>query len=460
MTILASLIERAEKAIPILPVTASGYAEWLPQATPAHRAWLAATGFTAAPGKLALVPDSDGTIALALYGVTDVAERWAFAALPGLLPAGQYCLEGLDDPTAASRAALAFALGLYRFDRYKKAAKPAAELVWPDKADRAEVTAATEAIALVRDLINIPANDLGPAELAAAAQALAARCGAEYREIVGDELLQQNYPAIHMVGVGSPRAPRLIDLRWGDPAHPALTLVGKGVVFDTGGLDIKPSSAMNTMKKDMGGAAHALGLAQMIMALGLKVRLRVLVPAVENSVSGRAMRPGDIMTTRAGLTVEVGNTDAEGRLVLADALAEACTEKPQAIIDFATLTGAARVALGPELPAMFCNDEPTAAALIAAGERQQDPFWRLPLWQTYAANMEGKISDLNNDSGSSFAGAIHAALFMEKFIQPGQAWVHFDVFGWNPTARPARPFGGEAFVLHACLEYVREVASR
>jgi leucyl aminopeptidase len=455
MTITDTLIERAEKAIPILPVTVETYTEWLKTAGPLHRTWLAANGFTGAPGKLALLPDRSGGIAQGLYGVKDVMERWAFAALSSQLPAGQYRLAGLDDPIAATRAALAFALASYRFDRYKSAAKPAAELVWPAAADRAAVEAAAEAIVLVRDLVNTPANDLGPADLAGAAKDLAQRYGAKFSEIVGDDLLAQNYPAIHMVGVSSPRAPRLLDLRWGDPAHPMVTLVGKGVVFDTGGLDIKPSSGMNIMKKDMGGAAHALALAQMIMALNVPVRLRVLIPAVENSVSGRAMRPGDIMNTRAGLTVEVGNTDAEGRLVLADALAEACVEKPKVIIDFATLTGAARVALGPELPAMFCNDEPTAAALIAAGENQQDPFWRLPLWQNYAANMEGKISDLNNDAASSFAGAIHAALFMERFVKPGQPWVHFDVYAWNPTARPARPFGGEAFVLHACLEFVR-----
>jgi leucyl aminopeptidase len=321
--------------------------------------------------------------------------------------------------------------------------------VWPDAADRAAVQRTAEAIYLVRDLINLPANDLGPAELADAAEKLARRHKAKCRVIVGDELIEAGYPAIHAVGRASVRAPRLIDLTWGRKSHSKVTIVGKGVCFDSGGLDIKPSSGMLLMKKDMGGAAHALGLAHMIMAAGLPVRLRVLVPAVENMVSGDAFRPLDVLRTRKGLTVEVGNTDAEGRLILCDALAEACREKPALLVDFSTLTGAARVALGPDIPAMFSNDDALADDLAAAGRAVSDPVWRLPLHQPYRKGLDSKVADIGNVASGGFAGAIVAGLFLEAFVEPGIPWAHFDLSAWNFSARPGRPEGGEALALRA-----------
>jgi leucyl aminopeptidase len=444
------LVDKAPNAIPVTPVEQASYKAVRDSLEKRQQAWLAATGFEAKPGKVAFLPGADGSLERVLLGVKPGA-RWTFASLPAHLPKGVYTIEGLD-ADAATRAAIDWALGGYKFDRYRQHDAAQATLAWPETADRAYATAAIEAISLVRDLVNTPANDLGPAELAAAAEALAGHHGATFTTVSG-AALEKEYPAIHAVGFGSPRAPCLIDFSWGYPAHPKLTLVGKGVCFDTGGLDLKPSSGMLIMKKDMGGAAHALGLAHLIMSLGLKLRLRVLIPAVENSTSGRAMRPGDIFKTRKGLTVEIGNTDAEGRVVLADALEEASRETPQAIIDFATLTGAARVALGPELPAYFCNDEAMAQAMLAAAVATDDPFWRLPLWQNYAADVDSKIADVNNNVSNGFAGSIYAALFLERFVGKDIPWAHFDVYAWNAKPRPGRPEGGEAFALHACYAY-------
>jgi len=355
---------------------------------------------------------------------------------------------------AATRAALGWALDTYVFDRYREKVRPSAELVWPARADRAAVLRRAGGVGLVRDLVNTPSADMGPAELAAAARKLArefkARCGIT----VGGDLLKKGYPMIHAVGRASDRAPRLIDLTWGRPRDPKVTLVGKGVCFDSGGLDLKGAQGMKQMKKDMGGAAQVLGLARMIMMAGLPVRLRVLIPAVENSVSGNAFRPLDVLKSRKGLTVEIGNTDAEGRLVLADALAEAVSEAPDLVLDFATLTGAARVALGPGLPAMFCNDDALAGELETAGRRDADPVWRMPLFEPYRRTLESKVADLNNIGDMPQGGAITAALFLEAFVASDIPWAHFDVYAWNAARRPGRPEGGEAMAIHAAFEVI------
>ena len=363
-------------------------------------------------------------------------------ALAAALPAGVYTLaSGFEDPAAA---ALAFALGSYRFGRYRARKKPEPRLVLPGGVDAAEIGRIADAVFLARDLVNTPANDLGPAEIADAVRALADRHGAAYSEVVGADLIARNFPLIHAVGAASPRAPRLAELVWGDPAHPKVTLVGKGVAFDTGGLNIKPDAAMLLMKKDMGGAAAAIALAHMVMDAGLPVRLRLLVAAVENAIAGEAFRPGDVYTSRKGITVEIGNTDAEGRLILADALALADEEAPEVIVDFATLTGAARVALGPDLPPLYCDDDGFAAELMRHGTAVGDPLWRLPLWRSYEKMLDSKIADVNHISGGPFAGSITAALFLSRFVEKAGTWAHLDVYGWTPAAKPGRPEGGEA----------------
>ncbi len=456
MTDFPPLVEPGADSVPVFHLSVESYRPWLSAAGSAHRPWLESIGYAPKPGRIALLPGPDGALAAVLMTVAKSPGRWGWAALPGQLPAGTYRLEGVPEDSA-DHAALSWALGHYRFDRYKKLEAPQAKLVWPEGADRDHVTAAIEAVFLIRDLISTPANDMGPAEIEAAARTVAGKFGVEVTVTQG-EALEREYPTVHAVGVGSPRAPRMIDFIWGDPAHPKVTLVGKGVAFDTGGLDIKPADNMLTMKKDMGGAAHVLGLAHMIMALGVKVRLRVLIPAVENSISGRAMRPLDVIKTRAGLTVEVGNTDAEGRLILADGLADACSEDPALLFDFATLTGAARVALGTEIPAFLCNDDKIADALAEASKSEHDPLWRLPLYQPYAADLEGKVADLSNIVPGAFAGAIYAGLFLERFVKDGIRWAHFDVYGWNAKSRPGRPEGGEAYALHACFKVIRNLA--
>ncbi|MGH9320777.1 MAG: leucyl aminopeptidase family protein, partial [Vicinamibacteria bacterium] len=365
----------------------------------------------------------------------------------------------------AEAAALGFALGTYRFERLRKSSekeKELARLAWPEGSDRKRVTSAAEATMLVRDLINTPASDLGPAELASAAEDVAKKYQGALRVIVGDALLEQGYPAIHAVGraAAPDRAPRLIDVTFGEPSLPKVTLVGKGVCFDSGGLDLKPANNMKLMKKDMGGGAHVLGLASMIGDAGIPVRLRVLIPAVENSVSGSALRPLDVVRTRKGTTIEIGNTDAEGRVVLADALAEASSESPALLLDFATLTGAARVALGAELPALFCNDEPTAAALVAKAEAESDPLWRMPLFKPYRKQIESKVADLTNSTDSPLAGAITAALFLQEFVSAGIPWAHVDLMAWNTSSRPGRPEGGEAMGMRAAYAVIEERFSR
>jgi leucyl aminopeptidase len=379
---------------------------------------------------------------------------WALAGLSETLPEGNYRLEGVPKGGDPSQVALGWALGTYAFTRYHERKAGKARLVWPEGADHGLVERLAGAIFLARDLVNTPASDMGPAELAAAAVQVAETAGARHRVVAGDALLAENYPTIHAVGRASERAPRLVDIVWGAEDAPKVTLVGKGVCFDSGGLDLKTAAGMRMMKKDMAGAAIMLGLARAIMQAGLRLRLRVLLPLVENAVSGNAMRPLDIVRTRKGITVEIGNTDAEGRLILCDALAEASTERPEMLVDAATLTGAARVALGPELPALFCNDDKLAAGLLAAGAAEDDPLWRMPLWRPYRKLIDSKVADVNNVSESPHAGAITAALYLQEFVDPGIPWAHIDVMAWNTRSRPGRPEGAEAQTLRALYAHI------
>ena len=433
------------KTVPIIPIEKDVFDAWRADQPEATRAWMKSTGFKAAPRSLSFVSGENGSLGSVLLGTEAHDDFWAYADLPGRLPEGTYRIDARMDRAAATGAALGWAMGCYAFDRYvAKSAAPAPALVWPEGANRAHVRAAAEATTAVRDLINTPAGDMGPAELAAAARRVAETGGVKTTEIKGAVLLRRGYPTIHAVGRASANAPRLIDLRWGRTGAPRVTLIGKGVCFDSGGLDIKPAQGMLRMKKDMGGAAHVLGLAQMIMATGIDVRLRVLIPAVENSISGDALRPLDVIKTRSGITVEVGNTDAEGRLIMCDALTEAETERPELLIDCATLTGAARMALGAELPAFFCNNDALAEELSRAGESVSDPLWRLPLWQPYRRMLDSKTADINNVSEGGMAGAITAALYLQEFVNRETPWIHLDIMAWNLTARPGRPVGGEA----------------
>ena len=442
-------------AVPVVAVGQGEYDAWLEAQPRATRNWLGDTDFRPESGGVGLVPGKAGRLALVVLGTGEEAPGlWTYAGLPARLPEGAYRLEQPGAPDIAGKSALGWALGSYAFTRYRSADKGFADLVWPEGADVAAVSRAAMATGLVRDLVNTPAGDLGPAELAEAARALAEECGAAFTVIVGEALLEKNYPAIHAVGRAAAQAPRLIDLQWGEADAPKLTLVGKGVCFDSGGLDLKPASAMKTMKKDMGGAAHVLGLASMIMRAGLDVRLRVLIPAVENAVSANAYRPLDVVPTRKGVTIEIGHTDAEGRVVLADALAEASSENPDLLIDFATLTGAARVALGPELPAMFTDDDALADAFIAGAAAEEDPLWRLPLWRPYRKLIDGKMADLTNSADTPHGGAITAALFLAEFVDRQIPYAHFDVMAWNPAARPGRPEGGEAMAMRAAYAVI------
>ncbi len=442
----------AAPAVPIRAVAASEFAGFVASVDGLSAVWIAANNFTATAGAVLLVPASDGSLASVLLGLGDPAadprSALLHGKLPRELPAGVYRLEsGFHDPAAA---ALAFALGAYRFTRYRGGAS-GPSLVIPDNVDASSIEAIAEGIWLARDLINTGPNDMGPAELAAAAKDLAGRHDGKYSEVVGGALLSANFPMIHAVGIAAApsRAPRLIDFSWGDPAHPKVTLVGKGVCFDTGGLDIKPASGMLLMKKDMAGAANILGLSHMIMATRLPVRLRVLIPAVENAISAAAFRPGDVLASRKGLTVEIGNTDAEGRLVLADALTLASEESPEIVVDLATLTGAARTALGPEIVPFYTLDDTLASDLTKAATVVSDPLWRMPLWPPYMAMLDSKVADINNAGSAPFAGSITAALFLSRFVPPEVSWLHADIYGWNPATKPARPEGGEAQAIRA-----------
>jgi leucyl aminopeptidase len=448
-------------ATPAIPITFASKASWqaisceLP--APA-RQFAAANGFTAKPGACLALPAADGKIAGVLFGLEDEASKsrdlFRPGTLPSLLPVGVYRFA--NAPHDVRLAALAFALGCYRFDRYRKADASEVRLVPPDGIDIADVARMADGAMLARDLINTPANDMGPAELELAARSLAKRFGASLTAIVGDDLLTENFPLIHAVGMASHRPPRLIDLLWGDPGHPKVTLVGKGVCFDSGGLDIKPPSGMLLMKKDMGGAANVLALAQMVMDAKLKVRLRVLIPAVENAVAGNAFRPLDIFPSRAGITVEIGNTDAEGRLVLADALALADEEAPDLLIDMGTLTGAARVALGPDLVPFYTPDERLASDLARCAVFENDPLWRMPLWPAYDSWLDSKTATITNAPSGTFAGSITCALFLQRFVERAKSWLHLDIYAWTPQARPARPEGGECQSARALYKLLSE----
>jgi leucyl aminopeptidase len=448
------LTDDASGAVPLAALTKDELAAWREQAPARERDWVGRIGFAAEPGKIALVPGKDGALARVLVGAGgNEAGMWTLAGLSETLPEGSYRLDAVPAGADASHVALGWALGTYAFTRYHEKKPGVARLVWPEGADRGLVERLAAAMFLARDLITTPASDMGPEELAAAAVGVAKTAGAKHHVIVGDALLRENYPTIHAVGRASDRAPRLVDITWGDPAAPKVTLVGKGVCFDSGGLDLKAASGMLNMKKDMAGAAIVLSLGQAIMAAGLKVRLRVLMPCVENAVSGNAFRPRDIIKTRKGLTVEIGNTDAEGRLILCDALAEAASENPAMIVDIATLTGAARVALGPELPALFCNDDALAGGLLGAGTAEDDPLWRMPLWRGYRSNLDSKVADINNVSEGPQGGAITAALYLQEFVSD-VPWAHLDVMAWNARGKPGRPEGAEAQTLRALYAYI------
>jgi leucyl aminopeptidase len=450
-----------EVSVPLFIISSGDWPDWIAARPETEQRWANAAGFRATLGAALALPDGAGGVAAAVVGHGDAAARartrFGVARAVGALPAGVYHLATDLPAPERDEAALAWLLAGYRFDRYRK--KPdstgPARMKAPAGVDarRLEIIAAAEV--LTRDLINTPSNDMGPDELEAAFMALAAEHGAQAQAIRGDDLHSANLPLIHAVGRASPRAPRLLDMRWGD-AGPRLTLVGKGVCFDTGGLNLKPGNSMGLMKKDMGGAATVLGLAHAIMALGWKVRLRVLVPAVENSVSGASFRPGDILPSRKGLTVEVNNTDAEGRLVLADALALADEETPDAIICMATLTGAARVALGTDIMPFFTDDDALAGALVSTGAQVRDPVWRMPFHPAYERQIEPGIADLDNAPSGGMGGAITAALFLRRFVSATPVFAHFDIYGWQATDAPARPKGGQGMGARALLAALPE----
>jgi len=442
--------------IPLIVIEKKAYSGWLEGQPEMVRNWILAQEFDASGGKSLLLPDPTGGIGLVLFIKDGDWNIWSLAELPARLPGGFYTLRADLSPKEATDLAIGWSLATYMFDRFRKNEKKFATLMLPFGADAAMVARTVKAVMMVRDLINLPAGDLGPTALEAAASQVAGEFEAEQTNIVGDDLLTYHFPMVHAVGRAAADAPRLIDITWGDKSAPKVTLVGKGVCFDTGGLDIKPSSGMLMMKKDMGGAATVLGLAYMIMDAGLPVRLRVLIPAVENSISGNAYRPGDILQSRKGKTVEIGNTDAEGRLILADALAAADEEAPELLIDMATLTGAARVAVGTEIAATFTDDDALYAEIAAHAEREKDPVWRLPLWSDYRHMLDSKFADINNSGSGGFAGAITAGLFLKEFVENAKSWVHFDIMAYNNRARPGRPVGGEAFALRALFALIRD----
>jgi leucyl aminopeptidase len=463
-TFPAPFANTAKKSnVEIVPVSEKNFKAWAGRQGKATQVYLKNNGFGGKSGESAVLCDKNGVPQQIVLGVGapvlaydfahavtaarklsgDFVNKSSFSIAPGL------------SKDELERACIAWALACYKFDTYKKNGAADPQLVWPKGVDRKRVQAFTEGISLIRSLINTPANDMGPDELGEAARTLAKSYKASIKVTADKKLLTDNFPMIYAVGKASTRRPRLIDMSWGNPKHPKLTIVGKGVCFDTGGLDIKPSASMLLMKKDMGGAAHALGLALAVMKLGIKVRLRVLIPAVENSISGNAFRPSDILQSRKGKTVEVGNTDAEGRLVLGDALTLACEEKPDLLIDFATLTGAARVALGTELPAVFSNREQLAEDIKKAGMAAEDPVWPLPLWKGYLKDMQSPVADINS-TGSGQGGAIIAALFLHAFIDDKIDWAHFDIFAWENAGKPGRPRGGADTGMRAALKLIEK----
>ncbi len=446
---LPFLPDASGPATPIHAIRTGEWKEWSERHAESLRRLAAAHDFKAQNGRILLAPATDGSIERVLFGVGDKANAMVMGALSQHLPAGDYRIAFMPHEFAPTLVVTAWGLGGYCFDRYKKRKRPSPRLAPPDGADMAEARRIVAASWLARDLVNTPTSDMGPEALHAAAEAVANEHGAAFAAIVGDDLLVENYPLIHAVGRAAGQAPRFVHVSWGEPAHPRLSLIGKGVTFDTGGLDMKASAGMRLMKKDMGGAAHALALAQIVMDAGLKVKLDLFLPIVENSISGDSFRPGDVIASRKGLSVEIDNTDAEGRLILADALARASEDNPALMLDFATLTGAARTALGPDLPPFYCDDEALAAELTQASGETADPIWRMPLWDPYEHDMDSPIADLKNTGDGAYAGSIYAALFLRRFVSV-RAWAHFDIFAWAPKEKPARPQGGEAQTLRAC----------
>ncbi len=436
-------------ATPLIVLVASEAAAGISKLDATTREWLAANEYKAKAGSHIAVPAADGKLRAVIVSVEDDNDPFGLGGLPFALPGGAYAISPEGAALRPAAAVIGWGLGSYEFTRYRKP-RSAATLVMADSPEVRKALATVAATRTVRDLVNTPAEDMGPQHLSDAARALANAHGARFHEIAGDDLLTENFPAIHAVGRASHRPPRIIEFEWGDPSHPRIALVGKGVCFDTGGLDIKTADGMRQMKKDMGGSAHVLGIAQLIMTLKLPVRLHAVIGAVENAIAGNAYRPGDIVPTRKGLHIEIGNTDAEGRVVLSDALTYAAESAPKLIIDFATLTGAARVALGPELPATYANDDTWFAKLEAASKQTRDPLWRMPLWQPYNAMIKSSIGDIVNTGGAQ-AGSVTAALFLEHFVPTELPWIHIDLFAWNPKARPGRPEGGEAQTLRAVV---------
>lgn len=476
---LNCFIEQSEVSIPIVPIVLKHWDVWLAKQTPVSTQWLTTLNFVPKSGSIALLPGSEGQLKQVLIILNDAYDFWSFGCLPCVLPKGHYHYAELSAPPLDFRqvpqsnrtaenssakpiterkflyqAAMAWGLGAYEFTRYKTATKPLATLVLPKEIDTTELQAKVAAIYHVRNLINTPTEDLGPAELAESVTQLGDKFQASVKHIIGDDLLKENYPAIHAVGRASSREPRLIDLKWGDVNHPKVTLVGKGICFDSGGLNLKPGSSMLLMKKDMGGAANAIGLAEMIMFLNLPIRLRLLIPAAENLMGSKAYKPGDIIKMRNKSNVEISNTDAEGRLILADALSEADSEKPELLIDLATLTGAARAALGTEMSAFFTEQTSLANDLLKISEEEQDPMWRLPLYKPYEKLLESKFAAISNAGTSSYAGAITAALFLQAFVKKETSWLHIDFNAYNVTSRPGRPEGGEAMAILTLLSYL------
>lgn len=431
--------------VPILPVTKKSYAAWLKKRDSREQTLLKTRSFKPSAGKYALLTNAQGKLSHVLLGVEGKEDIWSWAALPSKLSdAHRYSIDNSCEKTSDYHAALGWQLACYQYDRYTKKQSGFPTLLFPKKAKLTTAQVMAESICLTRDLINTPTNDMGPSEFAAEAKKVAKASKATYKEIIGDELLKKNYPTIHAVGRACDDAPRLVELSWGKKTHPKLTLVGKGVCFDTGGLNIKNDKSMGMMKKDMGGAGFMLGLAKLIIAMKLKVRLRVLLPLVENSISANAYRPQDVITTRKGLTVEISNTDAEGRLIMCDALTEADTEKPDLLIDAATLTGAARVATGTEIPAFFSTSKKLAKLVEKHGNAVDEILWELPLWDGYRHLLNSDIADIDHCAKSGYAGAITAALFLKEFVTDTKEWMHIDMMAWNTRNRPGRPRGGEA----------------
>ncbi len=445
----------SDSGISLYPVSSANYEQWLANLPGLQQKWLKAAGFRAHAGELCGLPDSNGELEGYAFGMAEQGWLYQLASLPSKLPAGSYRLVTDWQPEQRLQASLGWGLACYQFDLYRKSTKEMPSLVLDDDI-AVDAERLLFAQSLVRDLVNTPTEDLGPEQLADAMQLEADQFDADMSVVHGVDLLTKNFPAIHAVGRASHREPRLLKMEWGDENHPLLALCGKGVCFDTGGLNLKPGAGMKLMKKDMGGAAHVLALARLIMQARLPVRLMVLIPAVENSVSGNAYRPGDVIATRKGLSVEIGNTDAEGRVVLADALTYACEYEPDLVIDFATLTGAARIALGTDLPPIFSNDISIANEITAAGEVEEDPLWVMPLYQPYKDLLKSPIADLNNIGKTPYGGCITAALFLEYFVTAETDWVHIDTWAWNQGSRPGRPAGGEAIGLRATFSYLKK----